>query len=196
MVKRRSRRFTVAMLAVQLIGGTAAAALVPAPAEAETAVQPERNPPGDIPDTQVFVAYAPKAGYALKVPEGWARSGDPKNIRFVDKLDGVAVTLSDIKAAPTLKWVKSSYLPEMIKADRAVEVSSVKEVTLPAGPAIRIAYAVNSAPNPVTSKQIRLEAQRFLFWQSGTMAALELWAPAGADNVDQWKLMSESFRWQ
>ena len=31
--------------------------------------------------------------------------------------------------------------------------------------------------------------------KSGKMAILILWAPIGADNADQWKLISESFRW-
>ena len=29
----------------------------------------------------------------------------------------------------------------------------------------------------------------------GVAAILFLWAPMGADNADQWKLISESFRW-
>src|SRR5689334_2010130 len=35
----------------------------------------EFNPPGDIPDNQVFVDYrVPGSGVHIKVPEGWARS--------------------------------------------------------------------------------------------------------------------------
>ena len=42
---------------------------------AVSALAAEKNPPGDIPDDQVFVAYTSRAGgYSLKVPEGWART--------------------------------------------------------------------------------------------------------------------------
>ena len=37
---------------------------------------------------------------------------------------------------------------------------------------------------------------RSLFWKDGKLATLRLYAPYGADNVDQWRLMSRSFRWR
>ncbi len=165
------------------------------PAQAETAVAPEKNPPGDIPDSQVFIDYA-GAGYALKVPEGWARRVNGSNVSFDSKLDGVSVTLTPATQAPRLDWVKTQYVPDLIKAGRAVKVTKVSAETLPGGEAIRIDYTSNSEPNGVTMKQIRLENARYLFFKSGTLAVLILYAPAGADNVDQWQLMSRSFAWQ
>ena len=164
------------------------------PAQAETAIAPENNPPGDIPDSQVFVVYASDS-YALKVPEGWARTVAEPNVGFASKLDGVSVTLTPAATSPTLDSVKAQYVPDLIKAGRAVKVTGVSAETLPGGPVIRIDYTQNSEPNPVTTKQIRLENARYLFFKSGTLAALDLYAPAGADNVDQWQLMSRSFVW-
>lgn len=171
------------------------AALPPAIA-AEKAVQAEKNPPGDIPDSQVFIDYSSKDGYTLKVPEGWARTDMPTGARFVDKLDGVVVTLSDTDVQPTVDSVRTDYLPQMEKQERAVKIDGVKPVKLPAGNVIRIDYSSNSEPNQVTSKQVRLENQRYLYFRAGKLIALELYAPLGADNVDQWKLMSESFQWR
>jgi hypothetical protein len=173
--------------------------LVPQPfiataAQAETAIAPEKNPPGDIPDSQVFIVYA-GSKYALKVPEGWARTVSGPNVSFASKLDGVSVTLTPAATAPTLDWVKAQYVPDLIKTGRAIEVKDVSAETLPEGPAVRIDYTSNSEPNAVTTKQIRLENARYLFFKSGSMAALDLYAPAGADNVDQWQLMSRSFAW-
>ncbi|MGV8987182.1 MAG: hypothetical protein ACOH2H_12965 [Cypionkella sp.] len=165
-------------------------------AQAETAIAPEKNPPGDIPDSQAFVSYTSTAGYALKVPEGWARSDAAAGVSFVSKLDGLSVTLSDQPTAPNLDWVKQTYVPEMIAKGRAVKVDKVSTEKLPAGQVIKIAYSLNSEPNPVTTKQIRLEANRYLFFKTGKLAALDLYAPFGADNVDQWQLMSQSFAWQ
>lgn len=170
------------------VGGPAAAA--------EKAVPAEKNPPGDIPDSQVFIRYDSKDGYSLQVPEGWARTDLPYGASFIDKLDGVVLTQSARSMVPTADSVKKDYVPSLEKEARAVKIDSVKPVKLPGGNAVRITYSSNSAPNEVTNKQVRLENQRFLFFRDGKLVALELYAPLGADNVDQWKLMSESFQWK
>lgn len=190
----RTRIFT-ALLAVPLLLGAAAPVIFAAPAHAETAVAPEVNPPGDIPDSQVFIDYT-GGRYSLKVPEGWARSGDASAVTFADKLDGVSVKLSPMAGAPTKTWASKAYATTLKDEGRAVKDIAVTTQHRKAGDVIRVSYTLNSEPNPVTSKQMRLEAQRYLFWKNGTLATLTLWAPAGADNVDQWQLMSESFRWK
>jgi hypothetical protein len=78
----------------------------------------------------------------------------------------------------------------------AAEISRVKEVTLPAGPAVLLVYTLNSDPNPITGKQYRLENTSFLLFDNSRLATLTLSAPLGADNVDDWRLISRSFRWQ
>jgi hypothetical protein len=163
---------------------------------AEQPVAAEKNPPGDIPDTQVFIDYAAPQGFALKVPEGWARTDRADGASFVDKLDGVVVTVSKADAAPTAASAKAAYVPELEKAERAVKVTAVKLASLPAGKAVRIVYTSNSEPNAVTSRQVRLENERYLFFKDGKLVTLEFYAPKGADNVDQWQLMSKSFRWK
>jgi hypothetical protein len=162
---------------------------------AEKAVPAEKSPPGDIPDTQVFIDYASPHSFTMKVPEGWARSDSADGASFVDKLDGVIVSVSKVNSAPTVESVKTNEVPNLKTAERAVTVVSVEAVKLPAGPAIRITYTSNSEPNAVTNKQVRLENERYLYFKDGKLVTLELFAPKGADNVDQWQLMSESFRW-
>jgi len=162
----------------------------------EKAVPEEKNPPGDIPDTQVFIDYASPQGFTLKVPEGWARTERPDGASFVDKLDGVVVSLAQESAAPTVESAKTNYVPKLQAQEHAVQVTSVKAIKLPAGTAIRIVYTSNSEPNAVTSKQVRLENERYLLFRNGKLVTLELYAPKGADNADQWQLMSRSFRWK
>jgi len=162
---------------------------------AEKAVPAEKNPPGDIPDSQVFIDYASPQGFTMKVPEGWARSDRADGASFVDKLDGVILQVAKTDTAPTVASVKTNEVPSLKSAERAVTVASVSLVKLPAGPAIRIVYTSNSEPNAVTSKQVRLEKERYLYFKDGRLVTLELYAPKGADNVDQWQLMSRSFRW-
>jgi len=163
---------------------------------AEKAVSAEKNPPGDIPDSQVFIDYAAPQGFALKVPEGWARSDHADGASFVDKLDGVVVSVAKADALPSVDKAKTDYVAKLEAAGRAVRVTAVKQVKLPAGPAIRIVYTSNSEPNTVTNKQVRLENERYLYFKDGKLVTLELYAPKGADNVDQWQLMSNSFQWQ
>jgi hypothetical protein len=84
---------------------------------------------------------------------------------------------------------------ELVKTGRAVTIKAIKNVTLPTGPAVLIDFESNSEPNQVTNKQLRLESNRYLMFRNGKLATLDLSAPKGADNVDQWKLIAQSFHW-
>src|SRR4029079_2092070 len=75
---------------------------------AEKAVPAEKNPPGDIPDSQVFIDYASPQGFTMKVPEGWARSDRADGASFVDKLDGVILQVAKTDTAPTVASVKTN----------------------------------------------------------------------------------------
>ncbi|WP_088188480.1 PsbP-related protein [Desulfosporosinus sp. FKA] len=163
----------------------------------EKPVAPEKNPTGDIPDTQAFVKYTSSSGgYDLVVPEGWGRTIKGSNVLFQDKLNGVQVVVSQEPSQPTVASVNKNQAAELQKTGRAVSIKSVKQVHLSSGTAILMTYDSNSDPDPVTGKQVRLENNRYLFYKNGKLAALTLWAPQGADNVDQWNRMSASFTWR
>ncbi len=166
-------------------------------AAVETPIAPENNPPGDIPDNQVFVSFASSAGgYKLDVPEGWARTANGANATFTDnKFNGVAVDVTNAAAAPTVASVRASVIPMLEQSGRAAQVQKVEQVSLPGGSAVRMTYTANSDPNTVTGKQIRLENERYIFFKNGNAATLTLSAPQGADNVDQWQRMAKSFAW-
>lgn len=170
------------------------AAAIPAMA-AERAVAPEKNPPGDIPDSQVFVAFKSPAGFVVKVPEGWARTERKDGARFANKFNSVDIRVAASATAPTIASVKANQAVDLVKNGRAVKVTAIRSVSLPAGPAVLVVYESNSEPNQVTNKQLRLENNRYLLFKNGKLATLDLAAPLGADNVDQWKVMADSFRW-
>lgn len=157
---------------------------------------PEKNPPGDIPDTQVFVAYHSRLGFSLKVPEGWARRLTPDGATFTNAYDGIAIQVGPSTKAPTVSSVKQHQAAILQKSPTAVRISKIVAVHLPSGPAIRISFSSNSAPNAITGKAIRLENDQYLIWHQGQLVTLTLFAPYGADNVDQWRLMAHSFQWQ
>lgn len=161
----------------------------------EKLVAPETNPPGDIPDNQVFITYNSPDGFDLKVPEGWSRTPIDHGVRFFDKYDELDAAIGTATNAPTASSAKVHEIPDLKAAGHAVKVTAVKEVKLPAGPAVCISYLSNSAPNPVTNKQIRLEHERFILFKDGRTLTLDVAAPAGADNADQWRLISNSVHW-
>ena len=162
---------------------------------AERPVVAEKNPPGDIPDSQAFVTYASPSGFSLQVPEGWARTDRSDGTRFADKYNAIDAAVRPAPAAPTTASVTDNDAAALVKAGRAVKIDAIKNVKLASGPAILITYSSNSEPNAVTGKQLRLENHRYLIYRSGRLATIDLSAPLGADNADQWKHIADSFRW-
>ena len=165
-------------------------------AKPQQPIAAEKNPPGDIPDNQVFVTFKSPLGFAVKVPEGWARREVPGGTSFSDKYNELQVTVSPQPSAPTPASLKLNEIGGLEKSSKAVRVVSVKALALPAGQALVVHYGSNSEPNPVTNKAIRLDNARYYFWKTGRLATLTVSAPAGADNADQWQLMAQSFAWQ
>ena len=159
-------------------------------------VAPEKNPTGDIPDNQAFVTYTSQQGkYKLEAPEGWARTVKGGDVSFVSKLNGMSVTLNNSSSAPTVASVRKNEVPALKKAHGAVRVDQVQSVNTSAGQAVLVKYTSNSKPDPVTGKQVRQENNNYYFYKNGKLATLRLYAPLGADNVDQWNRISQSFGW-
>jgi hypothetical protein len=162
----------------------------------ESPIKAEKNPPGDIPDNQVFIEYHSPLGFMIKVPEGWARREISGGASFHDKYNTIVLAVSQHPDPLTLTSAKQNEISKLEKAGKAVRVSHVKSVNLPSGSAVVVSYGSNSERNPVTNKAIRLENERYFFWKNGKLVILTMSAPFGADNVDQWSLMAKSFRWQ
>jgi hypothetical protein len=191
----RTTRALVAMFFVCSVGSPQLMAAGNLVWVAENPVPTEKNPPGDIPDDQVFLSYHSPLGFTLQVPEGWSRTDRADGTRFFDKYDVIEATVTPASAAPSEQSVRSREAAELVANGRAAKIGSIKEMKLKGGPAVRITYTANSEPNAVTNKQVRLEHERFIFFKDGRLATIDFAAPAGADNADQWQLMSNSFRW-
>jgi hypothetical protein len=65
----------------------------------------------------------------------------------------------------------------------------------PAGPVLRITYQADSTPNSVTGKSVRQDVETYEYWNNGTQVSVTLSGPVGADNVDPWRTVTDSFRW-
>ena len=165
---------------------------------ASNAVNPngrEVSPPGDIPDNQVFVRYSPpRARYSVRVPEGWARVSSAGAVTFTDKLNSVRMASRPVTAAPTTASVRRG-LPAFARSIHGFASGRVSTVNRHAGTAVRLTYLADSGADPVTGKVHTDAVERYLFFHNGTEVDLTLSGPKGADNVDPWRIVTESLRW-
>ncbi|WP_327245046.1 hypothetical protein [Streptomyces sp. NBC_01320] len=156
----------------------------------------EVNPAGDIPDNQVYVAWSPSGGgYTMKVPEGWARQQMNGATVFSDKFNSVRIDRSPADKAPTVQSVRSVDLSAVRRSAKNVTVRKVSAVKRSGGTAVLATYRADSAPDQVTGKSVRQDVERYAFWQNGTQVVLTLSGAVGADNVDPWRIVTDSFRW-
>lgn len=161
----------------------------------QSAVPAEKNPPGDIPDDLAFVPYRNPAGhYSFTYPEGWAETTRGTTVAFTDKLNGVEALLGGVTTPPTVATARRDDVPRLRTDQPAFELRRVDAVTLPAGRGVRIVYRRNSAPDPVTGRQYRDEVEHYEIVAHGREVVLELHGPVGADNVDAYRVMSQSLR--
>ena len=150
---------------------------------------------GDIPDNQVFLTFAGRsAGFSIKYPEGWTRSGVGGTVTFSDKNNLVRVLVQP-GAAPTASSV-STQLAALKRSSPTLTFTAPNAVTLRAGSAVRARYTTLTAPNPVTGRRVKLVVDRYELGRAGRVAIVDLGTPVGVDNVDAYRMMIESFRWR
>jgi hypothetical protein len=167
------------------------AATSAAPAAAGT----ESPPPGDIPDSTIYIPYRAASGqYAVKVPQGWAQAVTAGAVSFTDKLN--SISLETVHAtAPTPASARATEVPRIRGSVQRFTLAGISAVTRPAGAAILIRYSAQSQPDPVTGKVYMDSVERYEFYWNGVEAVVTLSGPVGADNVDPWRTVTDSFRW-
>jgi hypothetical protein len=181
---------------VRIRSGSGSGSASASPA-AGAAAPTESNPAGDIPDNQAYVAYQPPGGgFTVKVPEGWARTSQGGTTVFTDKLNRVQITASAAATAPTVGSVTNQVVPQLRGQVPNFSGPKVSQVTRHAGPAVLLTYQSDSAPDPVTGKVVRDAFERYAFHRRGREVDLTLSGPVNADNVDPWRIVSDSFAWR
>jgi len=157
---------------------------------------PEVNPAGDIPDNQAYVRYAPPGGgFTVKVPEGWARSSAAGAVTFTDKLNAIRIESAPAHARLTARGARQTALPKLRASVTGFQLGTVGTVARTAGSAVRITYLAAAKGSPVTGKGGTDAVERYVFFHKGRDVILTLSGPKGADNVDPWKLVTDSVRW-
>jgi hypothetical protein len=159
-----------------------------------SALQAEANSAatGDIPDNQVFIRFrdAP-AKYSMKYPEGWARQGNGPRVTFRDKNNIVRVVVTS-GAPPTAATIRR----DLAHLHGVHLQGSPQPITVNGTRAFKVVYSTASAANPVTGKRVTLVVDRYYVPHARKEAIVDLGTPVGVDNVDAYRLMIESFRWQ
>jgi hypothetical protein len=157
---------------------------------------PEVNPAGDIPDNQAFVAYVPPGGgFSVKVPEGWSRSTAAGAVVFTDKLNAIGIESHAARAPLSAGQAKRVELPKLARTVNGFQAGTVTTVARKAGSAVRITYLAKAKTDPVTGKTGQDAVERYVFFHNGKDVILTLSGPKGADNVDPWKIVSDSVTW-
>jgi hypothetical protein len=150
---------------------------------------------GDIPDNQLFLTFTdPVGGYSMSYPEGWTRKGDGRNVTFSDKNNIVHVVVA-AGPAPTVQSVQSE-LAALQQKSPTLKFTAPQQINLKSGLAIKATYTTESPPNPITDKSVLLIVDRYELAHAGKRATVDLGTAKGVDNVDAYRMMSNSFRWQ
>ncbi|HST55220.1 MAG TPA: hypothetical protein VLJ42_04900 [Solirubrobacteraceae bacterium] len=157
---------------------------------------PEVNPAGDIPDNQAYVRYAsPDGRYSIKVPEGWSQTAAGGAVIFTDKLNAVRIETVSASAPLTARDARQTELSKLAASVKGFQQAKVNIVGRRAGTAVRIAYLATAKPNPVTGKTGQDAVERYVFFHNGRDVTLTLSGPKGADNVDPWRIITDSVQW-
>lgn len=150
---------------------------------------------GDIPDNQVFLTFRnAKAGYSISYPEGWTQTGSANDISFSDKGNSVRVAVAPAPPA-TVASVRASLI-KLKASEPTLAAQAPTAVSLRHEPAIQATYTVQGPPDPVTGKRPLLVVDRYVYSRAGKVATVDLGTVNGVDNVDAYRLISNSFSWR
>lgn len=203
----RRRPITAAAAGLVLLTGTAVAcssssgssgtsSAPPSSSASSPAPAHESAPPGDIPDTQAYVPWSPSAGgFTVKVPEGWSRTTQGSATVFADKFNSIRIDSLAAAKAPTAQSVRSTDIPAIQGKSTGFALRQVTVVQRKGGSPVMAEYLADSAPDQVTGKSVQLDVQRYAFFKNGKETVLTLSGAVNADNVDPWKIVTDSFRW-
>jgi hypothetical protein len=160
-----------------------------APSEAQSAAT------GDIPDNQIFLTFEDgAAGYSIRYPEGWTRSGATGSVTFQDRANVIHVVV--VKGPSPTPASASARLAELKRSDPTVRIGSPQQVTIAGRPVLKVTYTRLSAADPVTAKRLPLTIDRYVYAHGGKVAIIDLGTPKGVDNVDAYRMISRSFQWR
>jgi hypothetical protein len=149
---------------------------------------------GDIPDNQNFLTFQNRpAGYSISYPEGWARSGSGDHVGFRDKSNTITIQVSQGPAATPTSVDRQ--MKQMAGTDPCLSAGSAQSAAVGHNQAVKVTYTTKGAKSPVTGQRPKVTVDRYVYSKGGRVATVDLANPVGVDNVDAYRMISESFRW-
>jgi hypothetical protein len=149
---------------------------------------------GDIPDNQQFLSFKnPQGGYSISYPEGWARSGNGGNVTFRDKSNTITIKVAN-GSQPTPASVATE-LKKETATDPCLTPGKPQATTAGPNQVVKVTYTTEGPQSPVTGKRPTITVDRYVYFKGGKVATVDLATPVGVDNVDAYRMISESFRW-
>ena len=150
---------------------------------------------GDIPDNAVFLTYADAThAFSIDYVEGWQVTTTADGVEVRDKDSSETITIvppvTDVAA-----YVSGTDLPAL-QATPPFRLEKQDTVKIHGKDVIHIVYHVPSPPDPVTGKQVPSTVDRYYVPGTNGLAIVSLSTPNGVDNVDAFRQMIESFKWQ
>jgi hypothetical protein len=127
-------------------------------------------------------------------PEGWALRGSGSDVTISDKNNIVHVVIASA-GAPTAASLTAE-LNALRRSNPTLVFTAPTAVQLKSGSALKTSYSTRSEPNPVTGKSVLLLVDRYELSKGPKRATVDLATPQGVDNVDAYRKMIDSFRWQ
>ena len=158
----------------------------------------EQSPPGDIPDNQAFVRYTPprrrllgQGARGLGALDRGRRGHVHRQAQHASGRAGQRRAAPD--RAPRPRAVELPKLAQSVQGFKPGTVTHRAART--AGTAIRITYLADAPAEPGHRQGVhgRGRALRLLPQRQG--GVLTLSGPKGADNVDPWRIVTDSVRW-
>ena len=154
----------------------------------------EVSPAGDIPDNQAFVAYAPPgAGYSVKVPEGWSRT---RAGGAVDVHRQAQLHPHRERAARRAERRRASRPSCPARAGRHGFEPAASAPSAQARHGVRITYLGAEPARPGDRQDAHRRGRALRVHRTAASdVVLTLSGPKGADNVDPWRIVTDSLRW-
>ena len=149
---------------------------------------------GDIPDNQNFLTFQNRpAGYSISYPEGWARSGSGDQVTFRDKSNTITIQVTQGSAATPGSVDKE--LKRQAGPDPCLSPGSAQSAAVGPNQAVKVTYTTKGAKSSLTGQRPKIMIDRYVYSKGGKVATVDLANPVGVDNVDAFRMISESFRW-
>ena len=174
--------------------GSSSSSSSSAPGGSSAAAEAKATAGGDIPDNQVFLTYHNNAGgYSLSYPEGWTRKIAGSAVKFTDKDNSINASVASGSAPTTAS--AAAQLSKQAKSDPTLKAGKPQQMTINGAPVIKVTYANLGPKDPVTGKRLEIITDRYQYSHAGKVATLDLATPTGVDNVDAYRMISQSFKW-